>query len=266
MISKRTLLLSMVLSLVLVSTLGVVLRPAHKAAAACAGSPTSEKWSVYSMPYLEPGYQSNPVVVKTVTTEADKRLTITKVGILSREREVRSVKLKWYVSNAANPGNILQQGETSEISIEGGLAAGELRQIQFPVVSFLDVVDQMKKAGMTLQGDYKIDVAVSEVKFSSGRPWSNQSRSKLEYMNFARPAIESAKLADNVHTAHGGTAPQSCSPTYTACAYHYTGSCPPGCISSTCCTNGGYYDCGSYNPAPVSCQANGTSCTTVYCG
>src|SRR5215211_4405150 len=76
-------------------------------------------------PYLEASYRANPVVVHSVTSEADNGLTVTKVGILSRSKNVSAVRLRWYVSMESNPEVILQQGETPEIQIRGGATAGE---------------------------------------------------------------------------------------------------------------------------------------------
>jgi hypothetical protein len=197
------------------------------------------KWTLTATPYLESSYQSNPVVVHSVTTEANKGLTVTKVGILSRSKNVSAVRLRWYLATEANPDIILQQGETPEIQIGGGASAGEVREIEYPVVTFA----KLYKAEEVLNGNFVISVGVSAAKYEDGATWTESAKSRLDFMP---PETEQVKSLDKAHTSGNAPAPQqNC---YTTCHWATT-----------------HYECWIFGGA-TSCTIVNGSCQVTYCG
>jgi len=197
------------------------------------------KWTLTATPYLEPSYQSNPVVVHSVTTEANKGLTVTKVGILSRSKNVSAVRLRWYLATEANPDIILQQGETPEIQIGCGASAGDVREIEYPVVTFA----KLYKAEEVLNGDFVISVGVSAAKYEDGATWTESAKSRLDFMP---PETEQVKALDKAHSSGNAPAPQqNC---YTTC--HWAES---------------HYECWIFGGA-TSCTIVNGSCQVTYCG
>src|SRR5690349_18870366 len=76
----------------------------------------SESWRLGANPYIDKDYLLKPVVVTSVTTHSSQgTCAITKVGIKSREKAVKSVKLRWYLSTVENLGSVVATGETAEI-------------------------------------------------------------------------------------------------------------------------------------------------------
>jgi hypothetical protein len=193
------------------------------------------KWTMTATPYLESSYRANPIVVHSVTTEADKGLTVTKVGILSRSKNVSAVRLRWYLYMESNPEVILQQGETPEIQIAGGAPAGDVREIEYPVVTFA----KLYKAGEVLNGDFVISVGVSAAKYDDGTTWIERAKNRLDFMP---PETEQARA----HSSGNAPAPQqNC---FTTCHWANT-----------------HYECWSFGGA-TSCTIVNGSCQVTYCG
>jgi hypothetical protein len=196
-------------------------------------------WTLTDTPYLESSYRTNPVVVHSVTTEANKGLTVTKVGILSRSKNVSAVRLRWYLSTESNPGVILQQGETPEIQIKGGVAAGEVREIEYPVVTFA----KLYQAGEVLSGDFVISIGVSAAKYDDGATWTESAKSRLDYMPSETgqgQALERAHASGNAPAL-----PQNC---FTTCHWATT-----------------HYECWGASSA-TSCTIVNGACQVTYCG
>jgi hypothetical protein len=196
-------------------------------------------WTLTATPYLESSYRSNPVVVHSVTTEANKGLTVTKVGILSRSKTVKALRLRWYLSTDSNREVILRQGETSEIQVVGGVSAGEVREIEYPVVTFA----KLYKSSEVLKGDFIISIAVSDVKYDDGASWSEQAKSRLDYMS---PETEQAQALERAHLSRSAPAlQQNC---YTTCHWATT-----------------HYECWIFGGA-TSCKIVNGACQVTYCG
>jgi hypothetical protein len=197
-------------------------------------------WTLTATPYLESSYRSNPVVVHSVTTEANKGLTVTKVGILSRSKTVRALRLRWYLSTESNREVILQQGETPEIQVVGGVSAGDIREIEYPVVAF----SKLYKSSEVLNENFIISIAVSAVKYDDEASWSEQAKSRLDYMP---PETEQVQALERAHSSR--TAPpalqQNC---YTTCHWATT-----------------HYECWIFGGA-TSCTIVNGSCQVTYCG
>jgi len=191
------------------------------------------KWTMTATPYLESSYRANPVVVHSVTTEASKGLTVTKVGILSRSKTVSAVRLRWYLAMESNPEVILQQGETPEIQIRGGAPAGEVSEIEYPVVTFA----KLYKAGEALNGNFVISVGVSAAKYDDGATWTEPAKSRLDFMP---PETEQAHSSGNAPALQ-----QNC---FTTCHWANT-----------------HYECWSFS-GTTSCTIVNGSCQVTYCG
>lgn len=196
-------------------------------------------WTLTATPYLESSYRANPVVVQSVTTEASKGLTVTKVGILSRAKNVSAVRLRWYLSMESNREVILQQGETPEIQIAGGATAGEVRELGYPVVAF----SKLYQASEALNGNFVISVAVSAAKYDDGATWTERAKSRLDYMP---PETESGQALERAHPS--GNAP----------------AVPQGCFT-TCHWATTHYECWNFAGA-TSCTIVNGACQVTYCG
>jgi hypothetical protein len=196
-------------------------------------------WTLMAIPYLEPNYPANPVVVKSVTTEADKGLTVTKVGILSRSKTVSAVRLRWYLSTESHPEIILQQGETPDIQIAGGVSAGQAREMEYPVVSF----SKLYKASEVLKENFVLNIAVSAVNYDDGTSWTERAKSRLDYMT---QEFADGRLHERAHTSGNATAlQQNC---FTTCRWAST-----------------HYECGFFSGTTACTIVNG-ACQVTYCG
>jgi hypothetical protein len=203
-----------------------------------AGLPKGD-WTLTAIPYLEANYRANPVVVKSVTTEADKGLTVTKVGILSRSKTVSAVRLRWYLTTESNPEVILRQGETPDIQVAGGVAAGQAREMEYAVVSF----SKLYPASEVLKGNFVINIAVSAVKYDDGTSWIGQAQERLDYMPVQS---EGAQVLERAHTS--GAAPALQQNCFTTCRWDIN-----------------HYACGFFSGTTACTIVNG-ACQVTYCG
>lgn len=234
-------------------------------------APADKLWSLYCMPYIDPDIGRKPVIVRSVTTDTERGLAVNKVEVYSRSKAVKSVTLRWYLSDDRDRGVVLLKGETPVIKFDRELPAGGARVVRQEVVAFEKILDRVKERAAR-GAEFHIDVSVSSVTYADGGTWEEQAKAKLDYMGVRQEARPEQSLLDytsfpkgarpgdglfvKVGGARGVPAPvrQSCIPTYTACVYHPCGS---GCY---------WTDCSNPIPAPSMCQANGSSCTTIYCG
>ena len=259
--------------LVLAGMTSFQLRISNSRAAGKPNSLSADKgWSVYSLPYISADIARRPVIVRSVTTDAKHELAINQVGIFSRSKAVKSVKLKWYLSDDKNRGVILLQGETPVIKFDRVLPAGGTTEVRHEVVVFEKILDKVKDHAAR-GAEFHFDVSVSSVVYADGSTWDEQVTARLDYLSVPAQARSDESLLDSLSFPKGtwpdgssfvkigyvksasAPAPQSCIPTYTACVYHSCGCC--GCY---------WTDCSNNIPAPSMCQANGSSCTTTYCG
>lgn len=126
------------------------------------------RWTFSAGPYYGPGNESIPVDVFSVTTDASRGLTISKVSLLNRSaKEVAAIKLHWYLTGGAQ-GGVLQEGDTPFVDVF--IPAGGRQSLEYPVVSFARVHKSLLRAGK-LTGDYRIEVAVSEVEYADQSKW-----------------------------------------------------------------------------------------------
>lgn len=247
-------------------------------AAESQGKPAAGRgWSLYSTPYYAPDFARRPVVVRSVMTEAERGLAITKVGLLNRAQTVKSVRLRWYLSDDRNRGAILLRGETPPIEIEGGLPAGATAELRREVVSFGRLYEKVKDFAES-GAKFHFDVSVSSAVYADGGTWEEQAVSELEYMSFRNEPLSEAVRSMKVGYRKGEPAaaapPQSCYPNYSSCQWHSTGGvtyipCPPPPDQPSCgWVVVGYFDCSGSVPSPQLCTVynGGKSCSMQYCG
>jgi hypothetical protein len=127
-------------------------------------------WLVGYHSYMGEGYRAIPVRVFSVRSELRKG--VTRVSLSNREEKtVTAVKLKWFLSDDKRPGPVLQQGETPLLGLSTSLAPGGKQILTFPVVAFEKIYKALMK-GDTLNGDFRIQIAVSEITYEDGTTWT----------------------------------------------------------------------------------------------
>lgn len=127
------------------------------------------RWTFAAGPYSGQGTDASPVYVYSVTTEADKGLTVSKVTLVNRSsKDVSAVRLRWHLSEALEPERTLLEGDTDLVGV--WLTAGRGRVLSYPAVSFAKVCAPLLKGGR-LSGDYRLEVGVSEVRYADESSW-----------------------------------------------------------------------------------------------
>lgn len=119
---------------------------------------------------MEPGYDSSPVMVTSTISD----LSGTVIGVMLKnnsESLVSAVKLGWSFSTGQAVANSLKQGETPLIAPSGTLSPGKYKELIFPIVNFAEVAAPFVRKG-SLDGDYLIEVRVTEVQFEDGTIWT----------------------------------------------------------------------------------------------
>lgn len=125
-------------------------------------------WTLSAGPYSGPGHESSPIDVYSVTTDADRGLTVVSVALLNRSsKDVSAVKLRWYLKDS-DQSRVLREGDTSLIDVD--IPAGKSQILDYPVISFARVHKPLLK-GAVLRGNYRIEVAVSEVSYADESTW-----------------------------------------------------------------------------------------------
>jgi hypothetical protein len=206
-----------------------------------------ESWSLLSSPYIDENYDARPVVVHSVTTTSVKGPVITRVQVRNRSADaLSSVRLRWYLSDERVPGVIVRQGETGELPVAGGIRAGGIGELEYDVVSFGALREELKTGGAG-GGNFRIDVTVAAAKFGSGKSWAAPAEARLNYTARREPRFMPA--------AYGGRPP---APAVQGCA-------------NTTCRNIGWppwVECGP-TTSPTNCSviySPYTSCTVTHCG
>jgi hypothetical protein len=131
------------------------------------------KWVLAHHPYSRPGYEKMPMVITSVKGDATKGLEISVTELRNQtSKSVKTYKLSWYLYRTDDPNLILLKGDTPFV-YPGKLAANERRQVDIPVVAFIDIYKPLMKNG-SLTGNFVIDVAVTEVQFNDGTTWKGE--------------------------------------------------------------------------------------------
>lgn len=133
-------------------------------------------WTLSILPYLRQGYAERPLVVYSVESKLG---TVTNVGVENRSsKTATALKFSWHLSRKQSPDTILQSGQTPLLGLSG-IPAGEVKTYNFPVISIGKVSKSLLKNG-TLNGNFLIDVAVSEVRYEDGSAWIADNVSRIE--------------------------------------------------------------------------------------
>lgn len=128
-------------------------------------------WTLAAGPYWGPGYQTIPVDVYSVLTDASKGLAVKQVGLQNRtDRTVSSLRFLWEITQDKVPSQVLLQGSTPIITLEKAIPPKKDYDLHFPIVTFATIVHQLTRTG-SLQGHYRILVLISEVHFGDGTSW-----------------------------------------------------------------------------------------------
>jgi hypothetical protein len=120
-------------------------------------------WTVSCGPRLK---QRGPVVdLYKVGSSALTGITVTDVWLENRSKQdVAGVKLAWRVFDTTQQETTLLQGETPEF-LAVPLNPGEKRKASYPLVTFAKIYRPLLVGRSELQGDYRIEVWVSDVRF-----------------------------------------------------------------------------------------------------
>lgn len=211
-------------------------------------------YSVITKPYMGPGYESLPVLVTSVTTEAELKGAVSMVGVENNTaRRVEALRLGWYVSAREAPDYILLQGKTPVLRLPGGIAAGEVERIQFGVVSFAKIYKPLARKGV-VNGNYVIQVGVVEARFDDGTTQTFLARGKrrAERETIFVKANWGGAAAPPVAPARQTNCPnQGCNPVYEG--------------EGTARTLVGY-ECTTSQGSTCTNQPGGKSCTLTVCG
>jgi hypothetical protein len=201
----------------------------------------SGKWMFSAHPYFGSDWKSLPVVVMAVTSDLTKGIRVTKVGLFNRSsKQVESVRLGWYLTTAQDKTTILKHGQTPFITPSGGLPLNIEREIEFNVFSFGKVARLLAKDGM-LNGEFRVQVVVDEIRYEDGSMWSRQ---------------EATSIIDASH--HGTAKPATQNP----------GSCPFQLCQAAVTQDGHvrYYYCSTSQDIAESCENHVTYCINRVCG
>jgi len=141
-------------------------------------------WEFSAHPYTGPGYDSRPVIVTSVLSDAAKSLTITKVRVKNAsEKSVSAIKLGWALIKEGESA-VLQRGETPLIAMSSSLQPNNRQTVSYPVVNFGKLSKNYISRDI-LTGSYRIDIIVSEVVFEDETNWIGKNRALNSFVQFA---------------------------------------------------------------------------------
>jgi hypothetical protein len=211
-------------------------------------------YNVITKPYMGPGYESLPVMVTSVTTEAQSNGGVTIVGVENgTSRRLDAVRLSWYLSSREAPDYVLLQGKSPMLRLPGGIAAGAVERVQFPVVSFAKIHKPLARDGV-VSGNYLIQVGAVEARFDDGTAQTflalGKKGGKRETV-FVKANWPGATSRPPAPARQIGCPNQSCSPVY------------EGDGNARLLVG---YDCAGSQGSTCTNQPGGKSCTNTVCG
>jgi len=122
------------------------------------------KWTLTTVPAEQ---AQRDVDVFSVTTEADKGLSITKVGVRNRSHKtVSGLKLGWRVVTLDDKLKVLASDDTPLLDV--AIPPGESRAIEYAVANFAEVSRSFLRQG-ELFGDFQIEISVVQVIYGDYR-------------------------------------------------------------------------------------------------
>lgn len=138
------------------------------------------EWSFATHPYVGPGFKLRPVIVNATTfnpIEGIKKVVLTN----NTEKPITSVKLSWRLFTKQKPNEILQKGESAFIKFDEKLKPKEQRTFDCSINSYKEFLESLQKDGK-LKGDFRLDVAVSEILYKDNSSWRGEEITKTEYV------------------------------------------------------------------------------------
>ncbi len=159
-------------------------------------------WTFTAGPYSGPGHETAPVDVYSVTTNAEKGLTVTAVALNNKSgRDVVAVRLHWSLLDA-DKRTVLFEGDTSSVGV--AIDAGKQRVLHYPVASFARIArSQMKRSA--LSGNYRLEVSVSDVTYADDSAGLERRAPKVEFRRAAYTQISRCQNQGCVYVAVEGT-------------------------------------------------------------
>lgn len=209
------------------------------------------RYTVITRPFLGTGYENLPVLVTSVTTEKQFDGGVANVGVENgTSLRLEAVRLIWYLSTQEAPGYVLLQGKTPMLRLPGGIAAGSVERIEYPVASFAKLTKSLARKG-SVRGNYLLQIGVSEARFDDGTVQSflaGVKKSSMGEVSFVNASWASRRAAPR----QGANCPnQARTPTYEQ-------------QGETQVLTG--YGCSYSQGSTCTNQAGGRSCTVTVCG
>lgn len=142
-------------------------------------------YSLRVLPFVGPGYDSIPVVVFSTTSDLPKGAAVTEVGIENRSgRAVTAVRFGWRLSTEQNREAVLLQGQTPLLALRNTLLPGNSVVVLYQVTSLARIHEPLLKNG-TLNGNFSIEVMVSEIHYEDGSPWAKTNSARANIVKAA---------------------------------------------------------------------------------
>ena len=102
-------------------------------------------WSLTHPVISQLGIADAPALIISITGDAAKGLTITKVGLQNNSaKTISGVKFRWFLFRQDAPKKILNKGETPVIELED-LPAGTEQVVEYPIVTFASIYQPLLK-------------------------------------------------------------------------------------------------------------------------
>ena len=196
---------------------------------------------------IQPAKTRGRVVdLSSVSSSVTRGLGVTDFILENRSKQrVAGVKIAWRLFEATRRGSTLLKGETPKF-LAVPLTAGERRTVEYPVVSFAEIYRPLLKGKRDLEGDYRIELWVSEVRFTEEtreqEPPAFLNVTKVNWKADAAVAFVEVKSepAPPLNDDELGCPDQSCVYDYNQqcykCTYEKGGTC--GWRTCTSCANG----------------------------
>jgi len=117
-------------------------------------------------------------------------LTVRDVWLENRSKQsVAGVKIAWRVYDTSQKEATLLQGETPKF-LAVPLNPGEKRKVSYPVVTFAKVYRPLLRGKRELEGNYRIEVWVSAVRFTDGTGDRAAALANVKKVNWKTDAAE----------------------------------------------------------------------------
>ncbi len=133
-------------------------------------------WTVGFHAFRIGGYRELPVKVYGVTSAGEQGLQVAHLSSNS-DQIVIGVRIKWFVGKKGST-SILSKGETPLLELRGLTGALPKFDIRVPDVTLEKVLLPIIRKGQ-LQGDFDVQVVVSEVKYLGGSSWQLPEPTRL---------------------------------------------------------------------------------------